>query len=109
MAYNHANSAGRQSKSRRSVTNIGMRPTFNGSALTLETHLLDAPAEFEAKRIEIRFWRRLRNEKKFAGAEELKTQIARDIAAAHQFFARLRRFRSLRLGSQAIPASPGVT
>jgi phosphoribosyl 1,2-cyclic phosphate phosphodiesterase len=98
-----------ESKSRRSVTNIGMRPTFNGSALTLETHLLDAPAEFEAKRIEIRFWRRLRNEKKFAGAEELKTQIARDIAAAHQFFARLRRFRSLRLGSQAIPASPGVT
>jgi len=86
-------------KSRRSVTNIGMRPTFNGSSLTVETHLLEAPAEFETKRVEIRFWKRLREEKKFSGPEELKAQIARDIAATHRFFTRLREFRSVRLGS----------
>ncbi len=83
-----------ESKSRRSVTNIGMRPTFNGTALTVETYLLDAPATFETKRIEIRFWKRLRAEKKFSGPEELKSQIARDVAATHRFFARLRKFRS---------------
>jgi len=119
-----------ESCSRRSVTNIGMRPTFNGSALNIETHVLDwvpglpassglpdvtadlpgpaglrptVPPGEEAdlktiatKRIEIRFWERLRDEKKFAGPEELRAQIARDIDAANGFFSRLRRFRSLR-------------
>jgi len=85
-----------ETKSRRSVTNIGMRPTFNGTSLTVETHLLDAPAEFETKRIEVRFWKRLREEKKFASPEELKSQIARDVAATNRFFTRLRKFRSAR-------------
>ncbi len=101
--------------SRRSVTNIGMRPTFNGSALSIETHLLDVtPPSNQAqefvraqhaapfstpKRIEVRFWQRLRDEKKFSGPEELRAQIARDIAAAHRFFSRLRCFRSLRNAS----------
>jgi len=113
-----------ESFSRRSVTNIGMRPTFNGSALSIETHVLDweglnvapsfspasssassidegktggpRPAPTSPKRIEVRFWQRLRDEKKFAGPEELRAQIARDIAAANKFFSRLRRFRSIR-------------
>jgi riboflavin kinase/FMN adenylyltransferase len=80
----------------RSVTNIGMRPTFNGSSLSVETHLLDFSGKIEASRIEVRFWKRLREEKKFAGPEELRTQIARDIARANRFFSRLRRFRSVR-------------
>lgn len=97
-----------ESRSRRSVTNIGMRPTFSGSALAVETHLLDAPVEFEANRIEIRFWERLREERKFSSPEELKTQIARDIAHAHRFFVRLRRFRSAHLSAQSIPTSSGT-
>jgi riboflavin kinase/FMN adenylyltransferase len=83
--------------SHRSVTNIGMRPTFNGSSLSVETHLLDFQPPTTPKRIEVRFWKRLREEKKFSGPEELRAQIARDIAAANKFFARLRRFRSVRL------------
>jgi len=80
--------------SHRSVTNVGMRPTFNGTGLTVETHLLDYSGNFSPKRIEIRFWKKLREEKKFAGAEELKAQIAKDIARANGFFARLRRMRT---------------
>ena len=68
------------------MTNVGMRPTFNGSALTVETHLLDFRGEIPAKRIEVRFWERLREEKKFNGAEELREQIARDIDRANRFF-----------------------
>jgi riboflavin kinase / FMN adenylyltransferase len=83
-----------ETKSCRSVTNIGVRPTFNGSALSIETHLLNHSAEISAKRIEVQFWRRLREEKKFSGVEELRTQIARDIASANRFFSRLRRLRS---------------
>jgi phosphoribosyl 1,2-cyclic phosphate phosphodiesterase len=115
-----------ESFSHRSVTNIGMRPTFNGSTLSIETHVLDwapdsnAAPRFSAapfsgapsgeknaglkpgatfpsspKRIEVRFWQCLRDEKKFSGPEELRAQISRDIAAANQLFSRLRRFRSL--------------
>ena len=80
----------------RSVTNIGVRPTFNGSRLSVETHLLNFNGEVTPKRIEVYFWKRLREEKKFSGPEELRAQIARDIAAANHFFSRLRRFRSVR-------------
>jgi len=98
-----------ETSSRRSVTNIGMRPTFNGNSLTVETHLLDAPKEFETKRIEIRFWKRLRAEKKFSGPEELRALIARDIARAHQFFSRLRRFRSAREAAASTAKPLGVS
>lgn len=82
--------------SRRSVTNIGTRPTFNGLALSVETHLLETQLSSPARRIELRFWERLRDEKKFSGPEELRAQIARDISSANKFFSRLRRFRSIR-------------
>jgi riboflavin kinase/FMN adenylyltransferase len=86
-------------RSHRSVTNIGMRPTFDGSALSVETHLLDAHLTATPKYMEVRFWNRLRDEKKFSGPEELRVQIARDIESANKFFSRLRRFRSLRNAS----------
>jgi phosphoribosyl 1,2-cyclic phosphate phosphodiesterase len=85
-----------ETSSHRSVTNIGMRPTFNGSGLTIETHLLDYSGNFAPKHIEIRFWKRLREEKKFASPDDLRLQIARDISTANKFFARLRHLRSLR-------------
>ena len=85
-----------ETRSRRSVTNIGMRPTFNGTALSVETHLLDVEMDAAPKRIEVRFWKRLREENKFSGPEELRAQIARDITRARAFFSRLRRSRAVR-------------
>ncbi len=69
---------------------------MNGSGLTVETHLLDYSGNFTPGRIEVRFWKRLRDEKKFSGIAELKEQIGKDIGKANQFFARLRRLRSKR-------------
>ncbi len=94
-----------ETRSHRSVTNIGLRPTFNGSSLSVETHLLDVQLETAPKRMEVRFWKRLREEKRFNGPEELRTQIARDISRANKFFSRLRRFRSLRDASVSAPRS----
>jgi riboflavin kinase/FMN adenylyltransferase len=88
---------GGESRTRRSVTNIGVRPTFSGSALSVETHVLEPLREATPGRIEIHFWKRLREEKKFSGPEELRTQIAEDIASADKFFTRLRRLRSSRV------------
>ncbi len=82
-----------EASSHRSVTNIGVRPTFNGSGLSVETHLLDYSGNFTPERIEVRFWKRLRAEKKFTGPAALQEQIAKDIGAANKFFARLRRAR----------------
>jgi phosphoribosyl 1,2-cyclic phosphate phosphodiesterase len=83
-------------QSRRSVTNVGVRPTFGGSKLSVETHLLDYSGNVMTKRIELRFWKRLREEMKFSGPEELREQIGRDINSANRFFRLLRRFRAAR-------------
>ncbi len=85
-----------ETRSLRSVTNIGMRPTFNGSLLSVETHLLDTQLATTPKRLEVRFWKRLREEKKFSGPEELRAQIASDIGRANKFFSRLRHSRAIR-------------
>jgi phosphoribosyl 1,2-cyclic phosphate phosphodiesterase len=82
-----------ETSSHRSVTNVGVRPTFNGTGLSVETHLLDYSGNFAPPSIEVRFWKRLRAEKKFVSAAELKEQIRKDIASANTFFARLRRVR----------------
>jgi len=83
-----------EASSHRSVTNVGVRPTFNGSGLSIETHLLDYSGNFTPRRIEVRFWKRLRAEKRFSGPEELREQIAKDIVRANTYFARLRRART---------------
>ncbi len=69
-----------------SVTNVGVRPTFGGDALVVETHLIDFDDDLYGERIEIRFLARLRDERRFAGPAELADQIARDRAAATAYF-----------------------
>ena len=69
-----------------SVTNIGHRPTFHGHHLTVESHLFEFSAEVTSGAMEVHFWKRLRDEKKFKGPEALRTQIQRDVARAQAFF-----------------------
>jgi FAD synthase len=49
--------------------------------------------------MELRFWKRLREEKKFSGPEELRSQIARDIARTNHFFDCLRSIRNHRVAT----------
>jgi riboflavin kinase / FMN adenylyltransferase len=70
----------------RSVTNVGFRPTFNGQALSIESHLFDFSEMMPEGEIEVRFWERLRDEQKFASVDELRRQIGLDLAAAQAFF-----------------------
>jgi riboflavin kinase/FMN adenylyltransferase len=72
-------------KSHASVTNIGVRPTFDGSGTTVETYLLDFNENLTSGTMEVRFLRRLRDERKFSGAEELREQVLKDIATAREF------------------------
>jgi len=64
----------------RSVTNIGVRPTFDGGQRLVEVHLLDFEGgELYGQGLEIELVERLRGEIRFASAEELKAQIMSDV------------------------------
>lgn len=69
-----------------SVSNVGVRPTFGGTALTVEAHLLDWSGDLVGERLELSFLARLRDERTFSGVDELADQIARDRAAASAWF-----------------------
>lgn len=69
------------------VTNVGRRPTFDGTGVTIEVHLLDAEVELYGQDLAVTFEHRLRDEQKFAGIEELSSQIARDRDEARQLMA----------------------
>ena len=69
-----------------SITNIGMRPTFGGDALTVETFLLSPFDGVTPALIAVEFLRRVRAERKFESPEALKSQIFRDAARAQAFF-----------------------
>jgi riboflavin kinase/FMN adenylyltransferase len=82
--------AAAQPKTYRSVTNVGVRPTFGGERLTVESHLLDYDGAPVSGKLSVSFWHRLRDEKKFAGAEDLRAQVLRDVHRAEEFFRRLK-------------------
>lgn len=60
------------------MTNIGMRPTVGGSALTVETHIFDFEQDIYGQNITVDFTRRLRAERRFASLDELKKNLAAD-------------------------------
>lgn len=60
------------------MTNIGTRPTFDGSRQTLETNIFDTTGDFYDQPISIRLMARLRDERSFASAEELARQLEKD-------------------------------
>jgi riboflavin kinase / FMN adenylyltransferase len=71
----------------RSVTNIGRRPTFGGEIESkVESHLIDFDRDLYGKTMRVRVLHRLRGEKRFAGIDELRAQIARDRNRAIRYF-----------------------
>jgi len=63
------------------MTNVGEKPTFEGQRLTVETHLPDFEGDLYGARIEVRFLHRIRGEVRFASVDDLRAQIAQDVAA----------------------------
>jgi riboflavin kinase/FMN adenylyltransferase len=65
-----------------SVTNLGMRPTFDGRQLAIESHLFDFSEQLTSGKMEVIFLKRLRDEQKFSGPEALREQVLKDIERA---------------------------
>ncbi|PYS11721.1 MAG: hypothetical protein DMG15_17040 [Acidobacteria bacterium] len=68
------------------VTNVGVRPTFNESNLTVETFVLNTTPSSAAGQARLQFLHRLRDEIKFPSPEALQQQIACDVTRAEKFF-----------------------
>lgn len=75
-----------------SVTNIGVRPTFGGERLSVETYLLRPLDGAGPERIRVAFTHRLREERRFSSPELLKAQILRDVTRAQAWHRRARRW-----------------
>lgn len=60
------------------MMNIGTRPTFDGGQQTLEVHLFNFDKNIYGKEVQVRFFKRIRDEKKFNGKEELIEQLKAD-------------------------------
>ena len=71
-------------RQRMGVTNIGMRPTFDGHRHTIETHILDFHRSIYRQPMTIRFVARLRSEQHFDSAETLARQMAADVQRAKE-------------------------
>ncbi|MCH7783115.1 bifunctional riboflavin kinase/FAD synthetase [candidate division KSB1 bacterium] len=68
------------------VMNIGTRPTMDKKELSLEVHILDFYEDIYGRVIEIYFYEKIRNEKKFNSLDELKNQISLDTEYARRYF-----------------------
>jgi riboflavin kinase / FMN adenylyltransferase len=66
------------------ATNIGRRPTFGGTGLSVETHLLDFSAHLVGASVLLHFVRRIREERAFPGPDALARQIGEDIAQVRE-------------------------
>ncbi|HLL52025.1 MAG TPA: riboflavin biosynthesis protein RibF [Myxococcaceae bacterium] len=70
------------------AANIGVKPTFGGSEVTIEIHLYDFSGDLYGKELRVQFLDRLRAEQRFASVTELVGQIRRDVEAAREVVAR---------------------
>ena len=70
------------------AANIGTKPTFGGSAVTVEVHLLDWSGDLYGQEVRVEFLERLRAERRFASVSELTAQIHRDVEEARVVLAR---------------------
>ncbi len=60
------------------MTNVGVRPSVDGSKRLLETHLFDFQGSLYGLRLRVELIEKIRDEQKFSSVEELRAQIAKD-------------------------------
>lgn len=72
------------------VTNVGVRPTFDGGGgATIETHLLAGGRDLYGARLRLYFVQRLRDEQAFASADALRARIEQDCREARALLGRI--------------------
>ena len=62
-----------------SVTSFCKNPTFDGSVLTLETHIMDFSEDIYGRELEVKFLAKLRQDRRFDGLDALIAQLHADM------------------------------
>ncbi len=70
-----------------SATNIGVRPTFGGTTLSVEAHLLEFQGGLAGETMTLSFVQQIRPERAFSGPEALARQISADVARVRELLA----------------------
>ena len=60
------------------MTNVGVRPSVDGSKRLLETHLFGFQGLLYGLKLRVELYEKIRDEKKFSSVEELRKQIEQD-------------------------------
>ena len=60
------------------MTNVGVRPSVDGSKRLLETHLFGFEGLLYGLKLKVELYDKIRDEKKFGSVEELRQQIEKD-------------------------------
>ncbi len=71
------------------VCNVGYKPTFNNpdiKNLVIEVHIFDFDKSIYGEKVTVEWYKRIRDEQKFSGIDELKEQIGLDKQTAKQYF-----------------------
>lgn len=68
------------------VTNVGTRPTVNGSGITVEANLLDFSGDLYGKTMIVCFFEFLRPEQKFPSLGDLQKEIQKNTLQTRKFF-----------------------
>lgn len=69
------------------ITNVGTRPTVDGSRVFSETNIFDFSGDLYGKELCIEFLKFIRPEKRFSSVEELSAQVHTDISTAKRIIA----------------------
>ncbi len=69
-----------------SISNLGNNPTVGGESLRTETHILDFAGDLYGQTVRVELLKFLRPEQRFDSVEALQSQLAKDIAAAKEYF-----------------------
>jgi riboflavin kinase / FMN adenylyltransferase len=84
------------------ATNVGTRPTvYENFHRVVESHVLDFRSDVYGRRVALRFYRRLRDERIFPSIMDLSAQIGRDVEATREYFAGLRRREAIEAPASA--------
>lgn len=71
------------------VTNVGTRPTVEGSNVTVEPWILDFEGDLYGKELTLEFYKFLRPERKFPSLMELRKEIQKNASETRKYFEKL--------------------
>ncbi len=67
------------------LTNIGTKPTVDGTTQTIETYFMDFESDLYGQNLQIRLLERIRDEKKFESLNDLQQAMQQDEVFARQY------------------------